>query len=612
MAITLKKIVSSTASYNELSEMKAHILAAAKEAAEANRVDKLVVEFSQGYHYLSEPLTLSAEENPELASLELTLRATYAGTTTLTSWGRVMGDQFTPAEGMEGVYAYTFPKDENGKFPLFRDLFVNGSRIRMSRSVSWKNPDPFIPEERRGEVKRAGLYAPIEIVRKLAEGTVGATELMMYVEWEYCTLHVLGADLSNTKEVNGETYALITFREGEMDYFCEKSVNHLNVGNRKTFFMNTPAFLTEPGTFAYDYYNGTIYVCLPEGVSPSRFAVEYPLLDTLLSLDGLKNATVEGLNFIAAGSAYVCENPIWIGQANNIRNIGRLKCAAILARNMRGFTVDGCRFEALGVNGVQVYDQSVGTTVKNCVFRDVGMCGVTIGNPANRWEEEKNRTFAARVENNYFNHIAYDAPAAPCIYLAQVDGVKLLHNTVEDCAYSAVSIGWTWVPANFELGERVNIRGAELAYNYFHNYMQLLKDGGAIYVLGGNANRVTTPERFNRMHDNFALLDSRKNEYGKYGYYCDGSASNWEVSHSVVLNNEMMPIFSQPYPGALSYHNHFTEIYSNTTPHISTHVPPRDIIRENYVYDNLTPEEYLAKYPEAKRIADAAGCKNLI
>jgi hypothetical protein len=235
------------------------------------------------------------------------------------------------------------------------------------------------------------------------------------------------------------------------------------------------------------------------------------------------------------------------------------------------------------------------------------MCGVTVGNPSWEWENEKNRTFHARVENCRFRHIAYAYPSAPCIYFGQVDGVKLLHNTVEDCAYSAVSIGWTWSPAEFELGERVNIRGAELAYNYFHNYMQLLKDGGAIYVLGGNANRYTTPERFNRMHDNFALLDERKNEYGKYGYYCDGSASNWDVYHSVVLNTEQMPIFSQPHPQALSYHNHFTEIYSNTTPHVSTHVPMRDIIRENYVYDNVTPEEYLAKHPEAKRIRDAAG-----
>ena len=612
MAITVKKIVASHETLDGLAEAKAYILAAAKEAADAGRTDKMVVEIGQGYHYLSEPFVLSVEETPELANLELTLRAAYPNTATLTSWGRVMGDNFAPAEGMKDVYTYTFPKDENGKFPLFRDLFVNGTRITASKSPVWRNPVPFLPEERDGTVKRAGLYAPIAIARQLAEGKAGASEVMMYVVWEFVILHATGADLSNTREFGGETYALITFREGEMDYFCEKSARHLNVGSRETYFMNSPAFLTEPGTYAYDYYTGTLYVHLPKGTSPDRFAVEYPLLDTLISLDGLKNARIEGLNFIAAASPYVCENPMWIGQANNVRGLGRLKCAAILARNVRGLTVEGCRFEHLAVNGVQVYDHSVGVTVKNCIFRDVGMCGVSIGNPTWNWQEEKNRTFCARVENNYFNHIAYDAPAAPCIYIAQVDGLKLLHNTVEDCAYSAVSVGWNWNPVSWELGERVNIRNAELAYNYFRNYMQILKDGGAIYVLGSNCNRLTTADRFNRMHDNFALLDERNLEYGKYGYYCDGSASNWDVYHNVVLNNEQMPIFSQPHPTALSYHNHFTDIYSNTTPHVSTHVPPRDVVRENYVYDNITPEEYLAKYPEAEAIRVAAGCKDLV
>jgi hypothetical protein len=80
------------------------------------------------------------------------------------------------------------------------------------------------------------------------------------------------------------------------------------------------------------------------------------------------------------------------------------------------------------------------------------------------------------------------------------------------------------------------------------------------------------------------------------------------VYHNVVLNNEQMPIFSQPHPGALSYHNHFTDIWSNTTPHVSTDQVQRDIIRTNYVYDDLAPEEYLEKYPEARAIRDAAGC----
>jgi hypothetical protein len=274
---------------------------------------------------------------------------------------------------------------------------------------------------------------------------------------------------------------------------------------------------------------------------------------------------------------------------------------------MRGFTVAECSFRDLGGNGVQVIDFSAATTVKDSRFEGLAMSGVLIGNPSGNWETPKNRTFNARVENNLFHHIGYEFPSSVCIYFGQVDGVKILCNTVEDCAYSAVSVGWSWSPADFLRGERVNIRDAEIAYNYFHNYMQLLKDGGAVYVLGGNADKAVCADLFNRMHDNFALVDERVNIYGKYGYYCDGASSNWEISHSVVLNTEQMPIFSQYHPQALSYHNHFTEIWTNTLPHSSTHFPSRDVRAANCIHDNLTPEEFLTKHPEAKAIRDAAG-----
>ena len=41
-------------------------------------------------------------------------------------------------------------------------------------------------------------------------------------------------------------------------------------------------------------------------------------------------------------------------------------------------------------------------------------------------QEEKNRTFCARVENNYFHHIAYEYPSALCVYVGMVDTLKIL------------------------------------------------------------------------------------------------------------------------------------------------------------------------------------------
>ena len=141
--------------------------------------------------------------------------------------------------------------------------------------------------------------------------------------------------------------------------------------------------------------------------------------------------------------------------------------------------------------------------------------------------------------------------------------------------------------------------------------MQLLRDGGAIYVLGGNGNRFYYKDRFNRMHHNFAMLDELVIHGAKYGYYCDGGSSNWEVSDSVIINTHHVPIFSQPHPHALSYHNTFRNIYSTTERHSSTHVPDRDIVTVDYHLELDDPDALFAKYPEVTAIRDGAGC-NLI
>ena len=93
------------------------------------------------------------------------------------------------------------------------------------------------------------------------------------------------------------------------------------------------------------------------------------------------------------------------------------------------------------------------------------------------------------------------------------------------------------------------------------------------------------------------------------GYYCDGASSNWDVSDSVVINVDEMPIFSQPHLGSLTYHNHFRNIYSTTAPHISSHVPERDVIRSGYRMVKGGEKELLEAYPEAEAIRDAAGAK---
>ena len=615
MTINCKRTETASQSFEDLASIREQILTAAKEAEESGRHDSIEVLLPPGKYTIHEPFVLSAEENPELSSVDITIKSAYAGNTEINSLVRLDNAKLT-LDPSGKYYTFRLDKDANGKYPRFREFLLNFRRIPMSKSPSFYNYAPLTPEERSGEVKREGLYCPLEIAEKLVSDEIGATELVMYIEWVYAVLRVDSVDFDNRREIGGKTHVLIKFKDNDMDKLCTACVPHLNIGNREMFFRNSPAFI-ETDTFAYDWNTGKIYVDPHNREYAIYHAYEYPTLEVLFRFDGLKNLTLDGVGFAGSATKYPCDHMIYTGQANIVRifegeetvtHVGRLKNAAVLASNMRNFTVKNCPFRDLGGYGVQIIDRSVSTKIEGCSFRYVSMSAISVGNPTSAWQNEVNRTHNLRIENNRFSHIAHDYPACPCIYVAQVDTLKLLHNTVDGCAYSAVSVGWVWRPAEFAIGEKVNIRNAEIAYNYFHNFMECLKDGGAIYVLGGNADPEHHPDRFNCMHDNFALLDTLVEKYGKYGYYCDGSASNWDVSHSVVINVSGMPIFSQPHPNASSYHNHFSEIYSNTPPHQSTVVPSRDIVTEKYYLVRGDANALLEAYPEAVKIRDAAGC----
>lgn len=604
MSFTVSHAVTSRTEEKRFSDLKESILSAAKAAKEAGRRDALVVDIEGGWHYLDAPLVLSAVENPELLSLDITLRGKDGDTPKIHCFQRIELSAFEAVEG-KPYLKYQLEKGADGKYPHFHNLFLNAVSISPAKSPSWRNPDSLSAEEKRGDAKREGFYIPYDIAEKLASDDLGSTELTMLVEWEFATVHVASVDLSKTKEFDGARYALVTLKEGEMDAFSVDCHRQLNITNRETNLLNAPAFLT-PDTYAYDYENGVIYILPKNTETLAGQFVQYPVAENYLSLEGLENFSIEHIEFTGTTVKYLCEKMYHSGQANTVKHYGRLRTAAVVASNMKNFTVSRCNFRDLGGNGLLLVNQTVGARIESCLFENIGMSALSVGNPTTKWEDPVNRNFNIRIENNLFRHVAYEYPTALCVCVAMVDGLKVLHNTIEGCAYSAMSIGWGWLPVDYFPGEKCNVRAAEIAYNYIHNYMDVLRDGGAIYVVGANAKPEGYPERFNCMHDNYAELDVRR-DGSKYGYYCDGCATNWEVRHNVIVNCAN-PLYSQHHPLALSYHNHFFDNYSTTHPYKQFQAPARDVL----FYDCYVVEDgfdALAEaYPEARSIKENAGC----
>lgn len=176
---------------------------------------------------------------------------------------------------------------------------------------------------------------------------------------------------------------------------------------------------------------------------------------------------------------------------------------------------------------------TVKASVHDNRFVDVAMSGVSIGNPTMNWSNPGNQNFAISVINNYFEHISYDYPNAACIFLGITDGAMVRNNTINGCGYSGIYVGWGWDSVTYEPGEEVNLRNVEISYNKVSNFMDVCRDGAAIYVTGGNA-ALTHVKRFNSIHHNYAFLKESGHTYRR-GYYLDGATTAFILSRFTSL-----------------------------------------------------------------------------
>lgn len=334
MAITLKQFVTTKNECASLSTLKEGILAAAREAEEAGRHDDLCIDIEGGWHYLDTPITLSAKENPELSSLNITLRGKNGDRPRIFCFHRIELSSFERVEG-KPYLKYQLPKNKDGSYPLFRNLFLNAFSIPMAKSAVWRNPDSLTAEERKGEVKRDGFFIPYDVAERIASDDVGVPELTMLVEWEFFVTHIERVDLSVTREFNGKTYALAVPVREELDYFCGDCHRQLNITNREAFLSNAPALLTEPNTFAYDYKNGILYVLPKDTDDLAGQFVQYPAAENFLFLEGLENFTLERIEFTGTTSKYACDHIYYSGQANNVKRAGRLQHAPVIASDRK-------------------------------------------------------------------------------------------------------------------------------------------------------------------------------------------------------------------------------------------------------------------------------------
>ncbi len=554
----------------------------------------VTIMLADGEYSLTEPITLSDTEFSRL-----TVCAADGASPVITGAIPIPDAAWEKVDGTD-YYKAVLACDKK-----VRDLFVGEKNIPLAHGSEFTTVADFDnAEDRSDPANLAGIYLQLDAVEEIADFSA-PTELMLYHQWEFYRLPLLGVDLNDTKTVDGQKLVRVKAEETLMGDLARIMSAILPLPGRDYWFMNNVSLLT-PGTCVCDYSANTVYYYPEEGAPEG---VSYSVLDQLFAFDNAKNIGFSGIRFTGTACTYTAENGYFSGQANNEGRAGALKCAALLFENCTNVSVTDCTFTGLGTNAVQSVGQLEGIRIADCIFDDISMSAIRLGNSNTNWQAgDANYGFV--ITNNLLAHIGMEYPSATAIYVSHVDGAEITHNTVHDTSYTGISCGWGWTVNVNDLpyGQKINLRNVEIAYNRFTDVMQLLHDGGPIYVLGPNCTTEYT-ELFNEMHHNYSAYVPTDDRF-KTGYYLDGSSSNWYV-HDNVTFGSVYPLYTQYNVLEQNTHNVLSErIYSTESISRQNHAPERNVIFE--LADALTaesPEALYEKYPEAKAIYEGSGQK---
>lgn len=494
------------------------------------------IRLAEGTHTLYEPIVFSKKDIYHPAS-RLTISGADKSRTVVTSNVSFEGSAFTKVEGMP-YYCYKLRPDErlpDGTFPEFRDFYVNGKRAVLAKSNREANiPFPLPYEKERGNEKNLTykVYLPAWMVEDLNTDCSPLTELWIKVEWQIHCIHIVSVNRRDRKD----GYIAVKILESEWPLFVRAYCGTLF--GRPCWLQNNLSLLTKPNDFYYDSNEGKIYY-YPESEDALQTATaSYPLLENLFIFDGVSNVTVEGIGMTGTTSNYVTKEGYITGQCGRIKknDLGFLTHAAIACKNTSTVTVEKCAFFELGADALNFSMRTEGLLVSECTFKNIGATAVRVGRPVGAWDDETNANIDIRIENNLVDGTGLTYTSNVGIFVGVATDVRILHNTILNSCYSAISVGWSWAIATWPFGENLNLANVEIAYNYIENFMFGMKDGGAIYTLGGNAYKEYT-EFLNKIHHNYMVTTALAGQ-ADVGYrplYHDQGSSHWHDYDNVII-----------------------------------------------------------------------------
>ena len=448
-------------------------------------------------------------------------------------------------------------------------------------------------------------------------------EMHLAGQWWNNIIHVAGIDYGDTVvDKNGATHVAVYLElEEYANYHVHKTYTMVN---RYVHMKDALSYVDLEGEYYYDDLNGKLYYYSESGVSGKRF--ERGTHDYMFYFDDISNVTISGLHITGVDDAYLSHND----GVNSLGGTGAVgepiteqvpafDRSAIVLDDCYGFTVRDCTFDELG--GRAIYGRGVlaNILVEGCSFERLGANAVQLGNGKKEvnWVPGSHTIENVTITDNYIHDVAREYYTCSAIWLNQGKDVTITYNTIDKCSYSGMGVGYTFgVPKSKPGGKFYHNYNVEIAYNYISGFMHELGDGGGIYVTGGNSTTEDT-EYFNYVHHNYIPMTNQTGDglgHMLVGIYFDGSSSNWHCYENVIAEqsygaasgeNDSLYAAGDPYTVALRLRRR--ESYYIYLQHITGQKTHNILCEGNYILNvratNITSQkaEVYKSYVDAER-----------
>ncbi len=513
--------------------------------------EDITVHISSGVYLLSQPLKFNHKDGAGSGQ-----RVTYSGDKsgeTIISGGKMVKNWTKSARA--GLYEAKIPQAS------FRQLYVNGSRAVRAR---FPNKGEFLRSNGwdfdKRQIKIPGNYSK-------HNGAGSPMEMMLIQWWSEGYLRIKNIETTSLKD---SVYSLVTFKDAEADILFNRPYP-FKAQTHSLYFENSIDLLDQDKEWFYDAETSILYYKPADHEDMNTAEVIYPVLDTLLMVEGKAEQPVTGLtfehiSFRHSNWTYPTKNGYLNAQAGQF-NISstpdnqqfiRRPPAAFYVAYAQNLSVFRCSFTQLGATGVDFHYGTESCEIIGNKFFDVAGNGISIGkfttdeatemhelyNPADKREICRNDV----ISNNVITNVAADYYGCVGIAAGYPANLTISHNIVSDLPYTGISLGYGWQAKPNAMENNT------ISYNEVRQVMKLLKDGGGIYTLSYQPGLKIYR---NYLHD---IQSENGHKDHIYGLYMDEKSGGSEASPAVVEEN----IIAYSIPDRINFHQPGVILIKNT------------------------------------------------